>query len=74
MHLSIVDGLIFELNSTACRGICIGISAVVPTVDGLPFAQMYMKGITFNISRVHARAPSQIYWTVRAAVQLDIKM
>jgi len=56
MHLTIADGLIFALNSTACRGICTGTSAVAPVTGGLLLAQMYMKGVTYNINRVHARA------------------
>jgi threonine dehydrogenase-like Zn-dependent dehydrogenase len=44
------------LNSTAPCGICTGISAGAAIMDGLPLVQMYMKGITYDISRVHARA------------------
>lgn len=49
------DGLIFALLSTAPCGICTGISPGQPIMDGIPLAQMYMKGITYNVSRVHAR-------------------
>ncbi|MFT7288833.1 MAG: threonine dehydrogenase-like Zn-dependent dehydrogenase [Halieaceae bacterium] len=53
---NIPEGLIFALNSTAACGTCTGISAGAPVMDGLPLAQMYMKGISFEVSRVHARA------------------
>lgn len=50
------NGLIFALQSTAPCGTCTGVSAAASTMDGLPLAKMYMKGITYDISRVHARA------------------
>ncbi|MEE9433318.1 MAG: alcohol dehydrogenase catalytic domain-containing protein [Sphingorhabdus sp.] len=50
------DGLIYALKSTAPCGVCTGVSAGTPTMDGLPLGQMYMKGISFTISRAHARA------------------
>lgn len=53
---NVPEGLIYAINSTAPCGICTGISAGAPVMDGLPLAQMYMKGITYNVSRVHARA------------------
>ncbi|MFT4799010.1 MAG: threonine dehydrogenase-like Zn-dependent dehydrogenase [Sulfitobacter sp.] len=53
---NVPEGLIFALNSTAPCGICTGISAGAAIMDGLPLVQMYMKGITYDISRVHARA------------------
>ena len=49
-------GLIYALLSTAPCGYCTGISASGRTMDNLPIASMYMKGITYEISRVHARA------------------
>ncbi len=50
------EGLIYALRSTAPCGICTGISAPGRSVDGIPLAEMYMKGTTFTVSRVHARA------------------
>lgn len=50
------EGLIHALKSTAPSGICTGVSAGVQVMDDLPLFEMYMKGITYNISRVHARA------------------
>ncbi len=50
------DGLIHALKSTAPCGTCTGVSAGVQMMNGLPLFEMYMKGITYNISRVHARA------------------
>lgn len=52
---NIRDGLIFALKSTAACGFCTSVSAPGRTIDNVPLAQMYMKGITFDISRVHAR-------------------
>ncbi|MEO9470474.1 alcohol dehydrogenase catalytic domain-containing protein [Parasphingorhabdus sp.] len=49
-------GLVHALASTAPCGVCTGVSAGVQIMDGLPLFEMYMKGITYNISRVHARA------------------
>ena len=37
------------------QGFCTSVSAPGRTIDNVPLAQMYMKGITFDISRVHAR-------------------
>ncbi|WP_430415410.1 zinc-dependent alcohol dehydrogenase [Parasphingorhabdus sp.] len=53
---NIPDGLIYALRSTAACGHCTGISAPGRTIDNIPLASMYMKGITYEISRVHARA------------------
>lgn len=50
------EGLIHALRSTAPSGICTGVSSGVQIMNGLPLFEMYMKGITYNISRVHARA------------------
>lgn len=52
---NIRDGLIYALKSTAACGFCTSVSAPGRTIDNVPLAQMYMKGITFDISRVHAR-------------------
>ncbi|MEP2493452.1 MAG: alcohol dehydrogenase catalytic domain-containing protein, partial [Parasphingorhabdus sp.] len=53
---NIPEGLIYALRSTAACGRCTGISAPGRTMDNIPLASMYMKGITYEISRVHARA------------------
>lgn len=53
---NIRDGLVYALRSTAACGHCTGISAPGRTMDNIPLASMYMKGITYEISRVHARA------------------
>ncbi len=52
---NIPDGLIHALKSTAPCGTCTGVSAGVQMMNGLPLFELYMKGITYNISRVHAR-------------------
>lgn len=51
----IPDALSFVLKSTAPCGICTGVSAGSGTVAEVPLRQMYMKGITYTVSRVHAR-------------------
>ena len=53
---SLADGLIFALKSTAPCGTCTGIAAPKREMNGLPLFDMYMKGINYEISRVHARA------------------
>lgn len=50
------EGLIHALNSTAPSGICTGVSAGAQIMNGFPLVELYMKGITYNISRVQARA------------------
>jgi alcohol dehydrogenase len=50
------EGLIHALRSTVACGVCTSVSAPSKTIDGIPLTEMYMKGINFNISRVHARA------------------
>lgn len=50
------EGLIHALKSTAPSGICTGVSASVQVMDGIPLSEMYMKGITYDISRLQARA------------------
>ena len=49
------DALTFALMSTAPCGICTGVSAGVGQSTEIPLRSMYMKGITYNVSRVHAR-------------------
>ncbi|WP_108810699.1 alcohol dehydrogenase catalytic domain-containing protein [Sphingorhabdus sp. Alg231-15] len=53
---SLREGLIYALRSTQAYGICTGVSAPGRLINGLPVAEMYMKGITYEVSRVHARA------------------
>ena len=42
---NIRDGLIYALKSTAACGFCTSVSAPGRTIDNIPLAQMYMKGI-----------------------------
>ena len=49
-------GLIFALRSTEACGHCTGVASPANLMDGLPLRDMYMKGITYDVSRVHARA------------------
>lgn len=49
------DGLVHALKSTAPCGTCTCVSAGVQIMNGLPLFEMYMKGITYDIGRVHAR-------------------
>jgi len=53
---NIRDGIIYALRSTAACGHCTSITAPGRMMNNLPIAEMYMKGITYDISRVHARA------------------
>jgi len=46
----------FALRSTAPCGICTGVSAGTGPAAEIPLRQMYMKGIRYEVSRVHARA------------------
>ncbi len=49
------DALVFALRSTQPCGICNSVSAGMGKQTSIPLRSMYMKGITYNISRVHAR-------------------
>jgi len=49
------DSLIFSLRSTEPCGVCTGVSAGVGGMAKVPLRQMYMKGITYTVGRVHAR-------------------
>ena len=53
------DALIFALRSTAPCGICTGVSAGTGASASIPLRQMYMKGIRYEVSRVHARSAMQ---------------
>jgi alcohol dehydrogenase len=50
------DALTFALRSTAPCGTCTGVSAGTGDRASIPLRSMYMKGITYSVSRVHARA------------------
>ena len=50
------DALTFALRSTGPCGICTGVSAGTGDKSSIPLRSMYMKGITYTVSRVHARA------------------
>ena len=48
-------GLSFALRSTAPCGVCTGVSAGTGADPLIPLRAMYTKGITYTVSRVHAR-------------------
>jgi alcohol dehydrogenase len=50
------DALTFALRSTAPCGTCTGVSAGTGASASIPLRTMYMKGITYTVGRVHARA------------------
>jgi alcohol dehydrogenase len=50
------DALTFALRSTEPCGICTSVSAGTGDRATVPLRSMYMKGITYAVSRVHARA------------------
>jgi alcohol dehydrogenase len=50
------DALTFALRSTGPCGICTSVSAGVGDKASVPLRSMYMQGITYAVSRVHARA------------------
>lgn len=52
----IPGALSFALKSTAPCGICTAVSAGTDITAEIPLRSMYMKGATFAVSRVHARA------------------
>jgi len=45
----------FALHSTRPCGVCTSVSAGMESEATIPLRAMYMKGITYNVSRVHAR-------------------
>lgn len=49
------DSLAFALRSTQRCGSCTGVSAGTGTSATIPLREMYTKGITYTVSRVHAR-------------------
>ncbi len=50
------DALAFALRATAPCGVCTGVSAGTGEPMEVPLRSMYMKGVTYTVSRVHARA------------------
>ncbi len=52
---ALANGMAFALRSTAPCGHCTSVSAPMDQGDPLPLRQMYMKGATLDISKVHAR-------------------
>ncbi|MEO1078927.1 MAG: alcohol dehydrogenase catalytic domain-containing protein [Pseudomonadota bacterium] len=49
------EGLAFALRSTAPCGFCTGVSAGLGRETSLPTGSMYLKGVTYDLSRVHSR-------------------
>jgi len=50
------ESLNFAIRSTAASGVCTSVSAGLESKAEIPLREMYMKGIDYSISRVHARA------------------
>ncbi len=50
------EGLAFALRSTAPCGFCTGVSSGLGRETSLPTGSMYLKGVTYELSRVHSRA------------------
>lgn len=50
------DALTFAIRSTEPCGTCSGVSAGMSKHSSIPQRSMYMKGITYTLGRVHARA------------------
>ncbi len=50
------EALTFALKSTEACGLCTGVSAGLETSVEIPLRSMYMKGVRYEVSRVHARA------------------
>ncbi len=49
------DSLAFALRSTRRCGTCTGVSAGTGATATVPLREMYTKGVTYTVSRVHAR-------------------
>jgi alcohol dehydrogenase len=52
---AMTSGLVYAINSTAACGFCTGVSASSMPTSELPLSSAYLKGITYNVSRVHGR-------------------
>ena len=50
------EGLSYALRSTAPCGFCTGVSGGLGSTVELPLNSMYMRGITYDVGRVHGRA------------------
>ena len=48
-------GLAYAIRSTAPCGFCTGVSGGLTPTTELPLSSAYLRGITYNVSRVHAR-------------------
>lgn len=57
------EGLCYTLFSTAPCGFCTGVSGGLTETTELPLSSIYLRGITYNVSRVHGRAvlPSTLH-------------
>lgn len=60
----------FAIDSTEPCGICTGVSAGTSTVAEVPLRRMYLRGIRYEVGRVHARAT--IPDLLRACVHQDL--
>jgi len=52
---AMASGLVYAIKSTAACGFCTGVSASSVPASELPLSAAYLKGITYNVSRVHGR-------------------
>ena len=50
------EGLSYTLLSTTPCGFCTGVSGGLSKTSELPLSSIYLRGITYNVSRVHGRA------------------
>lgn len=53
---ALADGLSYALLSTAPCGYCTGVSGGLSAKTELPLNAMYLRGITYDVSRVHSRS------------------
>lgn len=49
------ESLVYALRATQRCGHCTGVSAGTGNLATVPLREMYMKGVTYEVSRVHAR-------------------
>lgn len=64
------EGLMYAMRSTAPCGFCTGVSGGLSGSMELPLTSAYMKGINYQVSRVHSR--SVLHDTLRHACQGSI--
>ncbi|MEH6569169.1 MAG: alcohol dehydrogenase catalytic domain-containing protein [Halioglobus sp.] len=50
------EGLLYALKSTGPCGYCTGVSGGLTASTSLPLSSLYLKGITYEVSRVHSSA------------------